>query len=163
MQEFGRLEAAVGGLIADRKLRAESRRAKLLALSVILAASAAASAPLNASVETRRVAPLIAGCGAEAPGVGRVFEGPVLQVIDGRTVCVAQGPTPAEWIRVTIAGAPTDSGRGTLMAAAFGQVLNCVAVRPTPTGVEAQCELNGASLEGLIATAAARREGASWR
>jgi micrococcal nuclease len=133
------------------------------ALSVSLAASAAAAAPLNASIETPRIAPVIADCEADAPGVGRVFEGTVLQVIDGQTVCLAQGPMPAEWIRVTIAGAPRNSSRGTLMAAAFGQVLDCVVVRAVPAGVEARCEVNGASLERLIATDAARRDGLSWR
>jgi micrococcal nuclease len=148
---------------AGGQARAGRHQVLLLALSVSLATSAAAAAPLKASIDTSRIAPLIAECKAEAPGVGRVFEGTVLQVIDGQTVCLAQGPPPAEWIRVTIAGAPRDSSRGTLMAAAFGQVLDCVAMRAMPAGVEARCEVNGASLERLIATDAARRDGLSWR
>ena len=134
-----------------------------MALSVSLATSAAASAPLDASIERPRESPIIADCKAEAPVVGQVFEGTVLQVIDGQTLCMAQGPTPAEWIRVTIAGAPADSDRGDLMAASFGQVLTCLTIRALPTGVEARCEVNGAGLEQLIATGAARRDGLSWR
>lgn len=87
----------------------------------------------------------------------------MLQVIDGQTLCVAEGPTPEEWIRVTIAGAPPDFARGALMAASFGQVLDCLVVRAMPIGVEARCEGDGAGLEQLIATDAARRDGMSWR
>lgn len=118
---------------------------------------------MDGSIEAPWAPQLIAECVAQAPSVGQSFEGTVLQVIDGQTLCVAEGPTPAEWIRVTIAGAPPDSDRGTLMAASFGRVLDCVAVRAVTTGVEARCEVNGAGLEQLIATDNMRLEGPSWR
>ena len=137
--------------------------ALLLTMAVSLLASAAVAEPLEVSFGTLRASPLIADCVAHTPAVGRLFEGTVLQVIDGQTLCVAQGPTPSEWIRVTIAGAPQDSRRETLMAASFGRVLGCLAVKATPTGVEARCEVNGAPLDQLIATDAARRQGQSWR
>jgi hypothetical protein len=37
-------------------------------------------------------------CRAPAPAVGQTVSGPVLHVIDGRTLCLAQGPTPDQWI-----------------------------------------------------------------
>jgi hypothetical protein len=110
-----------------------------------------------------RPPPLIARCGAPTPTVGQRFEGTVLQVIDGQTLCVALGPTPADWILVKIAGAPPDSSRGTLMAAAFGQPVACLAVKTAPSGVEARCEVNGAALGQLVMTVAIRREGLDWR
>jgi len=58
---------------------------------------------------------------------------------------------------VKIAGAPSDSSRGTLMAAAFGNPWRADgenrAVR-----VEARCEVNGAALGQLVSTDAMRRE-----
>ena len=49
------------------------------------------------------------------------------------------------------------------MATTFGRVLDCLAVRRIPAGVEALCEVNGARLDELIAADVARREGPSWR
>jgi hypothetical protein len=47
-------------------------------------------------------------CRAPAPAVGQTVSGPVLHVIDGRTLCIAQGPTPDRWIalRISPAGPP---------------------------------------------------------
>ena len=134
-----------------------------MVLAFSFPASVVASATPDASIETPWARQMIAECVAQAPSVGRSFEGTVLQVIDGQTLCVAEGPTPVEWIRVTIAGAPQDSDRGTLMAASFGRVLDCLVVRTLPTGVEARCEVDGAGLEQLVATDTARRKGLSWR
>jgi hypothetical protein len=49
------------------------------------------------------------------------------------------------------------------MAASFGQVLGCLAVRITPTAVEARCDVSGARLDQLISTDTMRLAGLSWR
>jgi hypothetical protein len=40
------------------------------------------------------------------PPSGQTVSGPVLHVIDGRTLCIAQGPTPDQWIPLRISPAP---------------------------------------------------------
>jgi hypothetical protein len=116
-------------------------------------------ADFNATPET----PTIAACVARTPALGRVFSGAVLQVIDGQTICVAQGPTPAEWIQVKIAGAPRDAGRGALMAASFGQEVTCVVVKAVASGVEARCRIEGLALDQVMTIKAADREDPPWR
>lgn len=127
----------------------------------IIGRPAVATAPEPPSELTRRA--VVAQCSAPAPVVGARFDGTVLQVMDGQNLCVALGPTPDAWIRVKIAGAAPDTRRRTLMAASFGQAVTCLAVKTQPSGVEARCSVNGAGLDRLIATDAARRAGLEWR
>jgi len=135
----------------------------IISMAAGLLASTADAGVVRASLGSpTSPAPTVA-CAAAAPMAGRAFAGPVLQVIDGETLCVAQGPLPKDWIRVRIAGAPAGSSRQTLMAASFGQVVACVAVKSARPGPEARCTLDGASMSGLIAGDAARRAGMTWR
>src|SRR5579862_3929871 len=84
-------------------------------------------------------------CSAPAPEPGAEVSGPVLQVIDGRTFCLAEGPTPANWLKVTLAGGAEDSDRSDLMAAAFARRVTCVVGRRGDDGVLARCAIDVAS------------------
>lgn len=109
-------------------------------------------------------------CTARAPAEG-VLRGPVLQVEDGATLCVALGATPDTWVRLTLADAPTAGGiqrasntdenpRGTLMAVAFSQTVDC---RLQADG-RALCALqDGRSVGALMTTRAAWAVGKEWR
>ena len=103
-------------------------------------------------------------CRAPAPAVGQTISGPVLHVIDGRTLCIARGPTPDEWIPLRISPAapalPVDRER--LMAAAFSQSLTC-----TVTGgglvKAATCTLAGRPLQMLLTEPATVTQANAWR
>ncbi len=43
-----------------------------------------------------------AACGASPPAAGALIRGPVLQVIDAWTVCVALGPLPEQWLALKL-------------------------------------------------------------
>lgn len=121
------------------------RRVIVLVAAVFsLLSCAADAAPLRASLISSGFSAPIADCSAAAPAVGQRFKGAVLQVIDGQTLCVAQGPTPKDWIRVRIAGAGPRSSWEALMAASFGQDMSCLAVKAARLGVEARCSVDGA-------------------
>ena len=102
-------------------------------------------------------------CRGAAPAVGQSFEGIVVEVFDGHTLCVARGFFPSDWILVQLTGAPGTSTRQTLMAASFARQLTCLVGRSTLEGVGARCMVGGAPLEQVLATKAARQEGLAWR
>lgn len=109
-------------------------------------------------------------CTAAAP-VDGVLRGPVLQVEDGATLCVALGATPDQWVRLTLADAPAanpiqraastdENPRGTLMAIAFSQMVDC----QVQADGRALCALqDGRSVGALLKTRAAWAAGKEWR
>lgn len=103
-------------------------------------------------------------CRASPPATGQTVTGPVLHVIDGRTLCLAQGPTPDQWIPLRISPAlavlPIDRDR--LMAAAFSQSLTC---RVTGGGAvrTASCTVSGRPLEALLTEPATISQAKTWR
>ncbi|MDO9335699.1 MAG: hypothetical protein Q7T61_04810 [Caulobacter sp.] len=109
-------------------------------------------------------------CTAQAPANG-VIRGPVLQVEDGSTLCVALGATPDQWVRVTLSDAPAanpiqrassgdENPRGTLMAVAFSQTVDC----QVQADGSAVCALqDGRSVGALMKTRAAWAVGKDWR
>jgi hypothetical protein len=119
--------------------------------------------PLAVSFATTRTAPPPVDCNGAAPTVGQFFEGTVVEVLDGRTLCVAQGPAASDWVLVRLAGAPLATTRQTLMAASFARTLTCVAARGMQAGVEARCAVDGAPLDRVIGTNEARLQGLAWR
>jgi hypothetical protein len=105
-----------------------------------------------------------AACVAPLPRVGDLVVGPVLQVVDGRNLCVALGPTPQQWVAVEIADAPADVPRGALMAAVFGQTIACVVTERGPDGAaRALCVKGGESVGRLADAPEARAQAAAWR
>lgn len=107
--------------------------------------------------------PAIAVCGAPGPAVGSSFSGPVLQVIDGRTLCIARGADPERWIRVRLAGADRPGDRGALLAASFGRQVNCTAQARGRDEIVASCVVDGRDLGIEARSPATRTEGLKWR
>jgi hypothetical protein len=111
-------------------------------------------------------------CTGQAPASG-VLRGPVLHVESADTLCVALGATPDQWVKLTLADAPaanpiqraslTDAEanpRGTLMAVAFSQNVDCV----IEDGDRAVCTLaDGRSVGALLRQPVARVVGKDWR
>jgi hypothetical protein len=123
-----------------------------LAVSILPPGQARAAVPSGA-----------AACTAASPAAGEVFSGPVLQVIDGRTLCVADGPTPDRWVRVRLSDIPEGRARGALMAAAFAKDVICTADRRDREGVVGRCVFDGAPLGQLVRSDEVRAQAASWR
>jgi hypothetical protein len=107
--------------------------------------------------------PGTAACTATAPEAGAVFSGPVLQVIDGRTLCVADGPTPDHWVRVRLSDIPQGEARGSLMAAAFAKDVICIADKRDRDGVVGRCIFDGSPLGDLVRSDEIKAQAASWR
>jgi micrococcal nuclease len=134
----------------------------------VIAFAALAAAGLLLGANGARAAGSV--CTAQAPAGGLV-RGPVLQVEDGDTLCVALGATPDRWVRLTLADAPSanpiqhaantdENPRGTLMAVAFSQTVDC---RLQADG-RAVCALqDGRSVGNLLKTRAAWAAGKEWR
>jgi hypothetical protein len=110
---------------------------------------------------TRFVQP--AACTAAAPPRGAAFTGTVLQVIDGRTLCVAFGPSPDQWVRVRLADAGPTLPRGALMATAFAREITCVAGATDGDGLTAVCTLDGRSVGEAASQPDAAMQAADWR
>jgi hypothetical protein len=100
-------------------------------------------------------------CAAARPHPGAAFSGPVLQVIDGRTLCVALGPDSKDWVLVRVDGA--SSARGALMAAVFAQRLDCVAGADSDQGVNATCRMEGVPLALLLQRSDVHAQALAWR
>jgi hypothetical protein len=112
-----------------------------LALTAVLASPVPASSQSCPPIMTP-----MAQCTAVLPGAGAAISGTVLQVIDSRTVCVALGPLPSQWVRLEISDAPERGSRGAMMASAFGRDVDCVIVSELGSSVEAHCIADGVSV-----------------
>jgi glucose/arabinose dehydrogenase len=140
-----------------------------IAAMAVIAATAAQSlacppAPPAAPAQPASLQrPTLAACTAAAPARGASFTGTVLQVIDGRTLCVANGPTPDQWVRVRLTDANPTAPRGALMAAAFAKQVVCVAAAADGEGVQAVCEADGQSVGAASGHPDASLHAASWR
>lgn len=139
------------------------------ALAMIAATAAAPltcpPAPLTGSAAqpTRFAPPAPAACTAAAPTRGASFSGTVLQVIDGRTLCVAFGPSPDQWVRVRLTDAGPALQRGALMATAFAKEVTCVAGAADGEGLSAVCTLDGRSVGEAASQPDAAVQAADWR
>jgi hypothetical protein len=129
------------------------------AVLVVLASLGATPSP---SPREPAVRPPQARCTAAANQAGEV-SGAVLQVIDGRTLCVAFGPTPDQWLQVRLADARADTPRGALMAAAFARNVACTVRRTDALGAVGVCSADGVSVARMAQEPAARAQAASWR
>ncbi|WGM37867.1 hypothetical protein [Caulobacter sp. NIBR1757] len=139
-----------------------------LAKAVIAFAALAAAGFLTGMTSQAHAAETV--CTGAAPADG-VLRGPVLQVEDSATLCVALGATPDRWVRLTLADAPAvnpiqrasntdENPRGTLMAVAFSQMVDC---RLQADG-RALCALqDGRSVGALLKSRAAWVAGKDWR
>ncbi len=133
------------------------------ATALALASALLSSAPaLPAQAGPARVS-IVAPCTASAPADGQMLSGPVLQVIDGRTLCIAKGPTPDQWIKVRLADVYDREARSALMAATFAKDVDCRVEGADAQGVVARCNVAGAPLAQVVGSDAARVQTASWR
>ena len=121
------------------------------------------AAPGGAAQPARLERPAAAACSAAPPAPGASFTGTVLQVIDGRTICVAQGPTPDQWVRVRLSDAGANLVRGALMAAAFSKQVVCVTGAPDADGAVGVCTVDGRSVGRAAAEPDATMKAADWR
>ena len=92
---------------------------------------------------------------AAAPGV--VLHGPVLEVPDGGSLCIAQSAAPTAWTRVSVR--QLNTSRPLLMAAAFGQNATC---RVGADGL-ADCTVEGASLADTVKRPEIIKASLQWR
>lgn len=100
--------------------------------------------------------------------MGRTFSGPVVDVIDGDSLCVAVGPrTGADWVEVRLADfyAPefkTSAGpaaRAALQRIAMGKQATCVAGLGTYDRIAARCRIDGQAIGDLMRTAGVKEGG----
>jgi len=138
-------------------------KAAVLALASALAAAGPSLATPTAGGSCQ-APPVHAACAAAAPGAGQAFGGPVLDVVDDHTVCVALGPLPSQWVRVELADARGGGTRGALMAAAFARDVKCVSVSAGAGGAaRAVCLSDGVSISLLAMRPELRMQAAAWR
>lgn len=98
---------------------------------------------------------------------GQVFAGPVAYVGDGDSLCVALGPSHAQWAEVRLADfyAPElhDAGgpqaKATLSRFVKGKTVECLAEHRSYDRVVAVCRLRGRSVGDLMRAAGVREGG----
>jgi hypothetical protein len=96
-------------------------------------------------------------CGAPRAVTGAVLHGPVLEIPNASTICIATGPSPAQWTAVSLAQLKTS--RAVLMAAAFGQNVTCT-IGPDGAGV---CQVEGATLAQQVQRPEILKASLQWR
>ena len=77
-------------------------------------------------------------CGASPPAAGATIRGPVLQVIDAYTVCVALGPLPEQWLAVRLNHATAH--RSGAAQSLFAQTVVCKVISTSSTHVRGACQ-----------------------
>ena len=86
---------------------------------------------------------------------GGFVRGPVLEILDARTVCVAR--TPTDWVPVTLIQ-PAQS-RPALMAAAFGKTATCV----VGADGKAECVIDGTPLGVILRQPTLQKAAVNWK
>jgi len=106
-------------------------------------------------------------CRASAPAAGASVEGTVLHVADDNSVCLAQGPTPDEWIPLVIEGpSPVDRHdpmltKAALMSAVFAKKLSCVVTSKDAGVAHARCTVEQKPV-GLMVASVSAEDAAAW-
>jgi len=96
-------------------------------------------------------------CGAPRPVPGTVLHGPVLEIPNGSTLCIATGGLPAQWTAVPLAQIKTS--RAVLMAAAFGQNVTCT----IGTDGAGDCRVEGSRLAQEVQRPEILKASMQWR
>ena len=81
-------------------------------------------------------------CDGPAPEAGARVQGPVLQIPDANTICIATSPT--RWVRVTVGDLNAD--QKTLMSQLFTRTVRCEIKKTGP----AACWLDGLPLSRAV-------------
>jgi hypothetical protein len=122
------------------------RKLNLILAALVLGLGAPASAAMAADV-----------CQGSAAAPGAVLHGPVLEVSDGASLCIASGASPTAWTRVSVR--QLGASRPLLMAAAFGQNATC---RIGADGA-ADCTIDGARLADTVNRPEVIKASLQWR
>jgi len=96
-------------------------------------------------------------CGGPAAAPGAVLHGPVLEVPDGASLCIARSASPTAWTRVSVR--QLGASRPLLMAAAFGQNATC---RIGADGL-ADCTIDGVRLADTVKRPEMIKASLQWR
>lgn len=120
-------------------------RIALLSL-IVMTASAAACAAEATSV-----------CRGPTAPAGAVIRGPVLEVPDGTSLCIAGSPSPSTWVAIPLAQNAPD--HAALMAAAFGKDAVCV----IDAEGRGRCLIEGAMLADRLRDPEVVKTAAHWR
>lgn len=94
-------------------------------------------------------------CQGKPLQAGGFVRGPVLEILDARTVCVAR--TPTDWVAVPLIQ-PAQS-RPALMAAAFGKTATCVVGKDG----RGECVIEGAPLGAVLRQPTLQKTAQAWR
>lgn len=97
-------------------------------------------------------------CGGARPAVGEQVRGPVLHVVDGRTLCVATAADPSAWVRLELEAAPATATWPDLMSVAFGKDVVC-----TMGAAGATCRAEGRSLAAELRAPGVEAASTAWR
>jgi hypothetical protein len=96
-------------------------------------------------------------CQGPPPQQGTVVHGPVLQIDDGSSLCVATGAPPSTWVAIHLP--QIHATRATLMAAAFGRTATCV----LDAGGIGECSVEGRPLLDELKRPETARDSAALR
>jgi hypothetical protein len=96
-------------------------------------------------------------CPGPVASVGAIVRGPVLQVPDGSTICVALNPAPTTWMQIALSAG--DTTRSALMTAAFAKTATCF-ILSDGTG---RCLIDGKPLADALRSVELARTTTHWR
>ncbi len=101
---------------------------------------------------------------------GHSFSGPVVQVLDGDSLCVAVGKGPQNWVEVRLSdfyapeshepGGP--EAKAALGRIALGKVASCVSKNRTYDRIAARCTIGGRGLGELLTAAGVAQGGRAY-
>jgi endonuclease YncB( thermonuclease family) len=134
----------------------------LLTLALVAVASAAHADPCKA-IPDHGPAPSYLHAGA-------TFSGKVVYIGDGDGLCVAVGPSPAQWVEVRVADfyapelheAGGEQAKATLSRLAYGRRAMCVADHQSHDRIVATCTIDGRSLGELMRAAGVQEGGRAY-
>jgi hypothetical protein len=96
-------------------------------------------------------------CQGATPAVGVVVHGPVLNIPNASTICLATGASPEAWTAVAVP--QLKASRAVLMAAAFGQNVTCV-IGADGAG---DCKIDGRALADEVMRPEIQKASMQWR
>jgi hypothetical protein len=103
-------------------------------------------------------------CQGPLPEPGATIKGPVLHVVDGETLCVAQGFDPSTWVPLQVAGAHGPAvTKPALMAVAFGKDAVCKVESVAEGRAVAACTVEERPLAALLQQPEVLRAAGGWR
>ena len=119
--------------------------------SIILAVLAGSGLAL-ASVASAQ-----ATCQGAPPAPGIALHGPILDIPNATTLCIATGASPSQWTAISVP--QLNASRALLMAAAFGQNATCV-IGADGLG---DCKVEGVALADEIKRPEIQKAAMQWR